>query len=240
MNVEVKNVLYTRDGKEYPISFYTDLTIRKKVIFIKSVVDLVVDEDYLSIIRDIVFDYMIIYYFTDFDTTEVSESDDSLTAMEKLLEETNIVELVKKSVSKELLTELSDAVDRDIEYKTGIKFDNVTTALSKLMKVLTDKIENTDMSELVSVAKKLSGQRRITSNDILDAYRKSSLKQSKQAESVTDDKEVDKTIKDEKPKRKVKNSKSNTKEVNTDNASKNVDKAVSIIKDKEEASDKTE
>lgn len=80
---EMKTGAYIRGEENYTFKFYTDLTAAKKLKFVNSVVDLLVDDKhYNSVIRDIIFDYYTVKYFTDFDMTEFEESIDFLNDVE--------------------------------------------------------------------------------------------------------------------------------------------------------------
>ena len=133
---------------------------------------MVVDEDnYNSVIRDLVFDFYIINTFTDIDTSELKNSDNFLDDVEDFLLETNIVEIVKANAFPTLFDELNDAVNKSIEYKTGIHPNPLNDALSSLVSTLERKLDSFDMSGAIEMASKFSGMTEdFTPENIVKAY----------------------------------------------------------------------
>lgn len=181
MNIEVKSATYTqvKDGQESQIefNFATDLTARNKVVFVNSVVDTIVDDTnkrYNGIIKDLIFDFTIVDRFTDIDVTEIRDSADTITAIENFLAETNIVDIVTANVSTQLMESLRIAVDENIQYKTGVNPNNISTAVSNLLGKFEKMIEGVDVTELVDFADKVGGiSDNVTVDKIVDAYSRS-------------------------------------------------------------------
>ena len=112
---------YIYNDEAHNFNFGTDLSIADKQKFVNSVVGLVVDDEYYnSILRDLIFDFYVVEYLTDIDTAELRESASFVNDVEQFLEETDIVEIVKANAFPTLFDELNDAIDKSIEYKTGI------------------------------------------------------------------------------------------------------------------------
>lgn len=176
MNIEVKKSAYTFEGIENKFSFYTNLTAVNKVKFVNSVVDLIVGENYHSIIRNMMFDFGIVNIFTDIDLTDIYESGDKLSEIEKFLSETNIVKIVKSNMVDGLLNDLNKAVDDSIAYKTGVHRNSLSDALSELLVTLNKKISSVDTEAMFEAAKKLNSMTgELTTESILEAYAKSDL-----------------------------------------------------------------
>lgn len=181
MNIERKIATYTqvKDGQESQIefNFATDLTARNKVVFVNSVVDTIVDDTnkrYNGIIKDLIFDFTIVDRFTDIDVTEIRDSADTITAIENFLAETNIVDIVTANVSTQLMESLRIAVDENIQYKTGVNPNNISTAVSNLLGKFEKMIEGVDVTELVDFADKVGGiSDNVTVDKIVDAYSRS-------------------------------------------------------------------
>lgn len=149
----MKNVMtgsYVYNDEIVNFKFYTDLSVSEKLTFVNSVVDIVVDEgNYNSIIRDLMFDYMVINMFTDIDTSFFKTTDGTdIDLLEDFLLETNIVDVVKVNAFPALFYELDDAINKSIEYKTGIHRNSLEDALASLVNTLEKKIDDIDMGSI--------------------------------------------------------------------------------------------
>lgn len=173
---EVKMGNYTRtineNTSETAFNFYTDLTATDKLKFVNNVVNTIVDGvNYNSIILDLIFDFEIIDIFTDVDISEITESPNHIEAIEDFIAETNVVEIVKANVKEGLIAELYNAVNRGIEYKTGIHRNPINDSLSNLIDIFTDKFKGVDIESLMEVAKKFNDNTgELTPERMLEAY----------------------------------------------------------------------
>ena len=163
---------YIRGEETHNFNFYTDLRIADKQKFVNSVANLIVDgEDYNSVIRDLIFDFYVIDIFTDIDTTEFKKSSFFVNDVEEFLEETNIVDIVKENASPTLFDELNQAVNKLIEYRTGIHFNPLNEVLASLVSTLEKKINEFDMGSMMNMAQKfanITGE--LTVDKVVDAY----------------------------------------------------------------------
>lgn len=177
MMKEMKTGVYTYGEENYTFNFYTDLTTSRKLKFVKSVVSLVVDDtNYNSIIRDLVFDFYVVDILTDIDTTELKDSLNFLDDVEDFLLSTNIVDIVKANAFPTLFDELNDAVDKAIEYKTGIHPNPLNEVLSSLLSTLERKLDSFYMNGAMEMASKFSGMTgELTPESIVNAYMNSDM-----------------------------------------------------------------
>ena len=154
-------------------NFYTNLRKSEKASFVNTVTDTLVGANYNYILRDMIFDFQIICTFTDVDVSDILESPTSLVKIEDLLEDTNIVDIVKANVEEGLIEELNKAVDLNIEYRTGVHRNSFEDALTKLINTIEKKVNDVDTSSMMELAEKLSvvsGD--ITPERIVEAYSK--------------------------------------------------------------------
>lgn len=173
---EVKMGVYTRKTENteenFEFKFYTDLTVTQKLLFTNSVTNLVVDENnYNSVIRDLVFDFYVIDIFTDISTEEFRQSPSFLNSVEQFLEETNIVDVVKANVIHALFEELNKAVDKAIEYKTGIHPSPIGDSFASLIKTIEKKVNEIDLNDMMGMVQKFAGMTgELTPESIVNAY----------------------------------------------------------------------
>lgn len=176
MDIMVKTGTYTQvqNGEERQITFnyFTDLTARKKMNFVNTVVDTIVtDNRYNGIVKDLVFDFVIIDVFTDVDVSEIRDSADTISAMEDFIASTNIVDIVTANVKSGVIDSLRIAVDENVQYKTGVNPNSITTALSRLLNKFEEKVEGIDMESMMNFAQVVGGvSGELTPNKILEAY----------------------------------------------------------------------
>lgn len=183
MNFEVKTGTYSFKGTEMSFNYYTDLSAVDKMRFVNSVTDIIVGDNYNSIIKDLIFDFEVIDIFTDIDLSEIRDSSDNISLIEEFVKETLVVDIVKANSKDFIIDELKQAVDDNIEYKTGVHSNSFTTSLSHLLKTIESKIVGIDTQGMMEMAQKInsvSGE--LTADKILDAYSKTDMFKQKQAE----------------------------------------------------------
>lgn len=152
----VKTGAYTYKNESIPFNFYTELRAVDKIKFINAVCDTLIDTNYYSVIRDLVFDFQIVNVFTDVIVPELQDSPSPISIIEEFLDGTNIVEIVKANVDKKLIAELEKAVDENIEYRTGIHKNTLEDALTSLLHTVEQKINDVDTEGMMEMAMKLN------------------------------------------------------------------------------------
>ena len=169
---DIMNGVYTKYGEDYNFDFYTSLSYSDKLSFVNSVSDILVDGEYYnSVIRDLIFDFYIIDTFTNVDTSELAESLSFVEDVEDFLENTNIVDIVMANVDIGIISELNDAIDKTIAYRTGIHVNPLNEALASLINTIKYKIEDIDLNGMFDIAKEFSNMADgFTTENIMNAY----------------------------------------------------------------------
>ena len=181
--------VYTRNGLEFNFNFHTSLRAVDKMRFVSNVTDLVVGDNYYSVIRDIIFNFNIISIFTDVDISDITNPDnnDAISMIEDLLGETNIVSIVIANAEDGLIAELQKAVDDNIEYRTGIHKNPLTESLSNLVNTIERKLDGIDTDSMMEVANIFGGMTgEFTPERMLDAYEKSDVFKSNYRKLIED------------------------------------------------------
>lgn len=156
MEMNVMIGTYFKGDESHNFNFYTNLSVANKVKFVDSVVNLLVnDAHYNSVIRNLVFDFFVVDIFTDINTTELKNSEYFLDDVEQFLNDTNIVSIVKANASY-VIDELNDAVDKSIEYLTGIHPNPLNEALASLLSTIEKKISEVDLDSMMGMAQKFA------------------------------------------------------------------------------------
>lgn len=167
----MKMGVYAKGEESFNFNFYTTLSMSEKVTFINSVVNTVVSDDYNFIVRPMIFDFMIVKMMTDVDTSFANNSNDTIDAIEQFLTETNIVDIVKANMEDSLIDNLNVAVDKAIEYRTGIHPSPIADALASLLSTLEKKVNELDLDDMMNMAQKFAGMTgELTPESIVNAY----------------------------------------------------------------------
>ena len=164
---------FIKDGENIDFTFKTYFTTSEKAEFISAVTNVLVGDDYLPVLRSIFFDYYIIDMLTDVDMSidEKDESAEIIDKIESFLEETNVIDIVKANIEDSLIDELNEAIDMNIEYRTGIKKNSLNDALSSLVNTLEEKLKDYDMEDAMQMVEAFSGiTGDFTPQNIVNAY----------------------------------------------------------------------
>lgn len=200
----IKTGTYFYNEKNYNFNFATNLSAYKKLMFVNYVVNSIVEDDrYDFIVKDLIFDFGLVAIFTDIDTTFIRQRDDEgniinpIIFIEQFLEETNVVDIVKANMEIGLLDELNKAVDKSIEYKTGIHSFPLNEALANLVNTLDKKVNEFDMSGAMEMVQKFAGiTGELTPENVVKAYVDSDIHK-KNLEEITKSKKSKKSKKNE-------------------------------------------
>ena len=177
MNNEIKTGVYTIDDNDTPFAFYTSLNAYRKSQFVVSVCNTLVGDNYNYVLDDLVFDYFIVAIFTDIDVSEVQKSDNGISAMEEFVEKFKpVIDTVKANAVDGVLDELRKAIDLNIEYRTGIHINPISSSIASLLDTLNNKFIGFDLDKMMEIAEpmsKIAGE--LTPEKMLDAYAKTDV-----------------------------------------------------------------
>ena len=173
----MKTGVYTYNDESYNFDFYTNLSAANKLKFVNSVVSILVDENhYNSVIRDLVFDFYIVDIMTDIDTAEFKQSPNFLNDVEQFLDESNIVEIVMANAFPALFDELNAAVDKSIQYLTGIHPSPIVDSIASLLSTLEKKVNEIDLGSAMDMVQKFANMTgKLTPDSIVNAYMNSDI-----------------------------------------------------------------
>ena len=177
MNNDIMTDVCSINGEDVSINFYTSLDAYRKAQFVASVSDMLVGDNYNYVIKDLAFDFCIIALFTDIDTSDVQNADNGITAMEEFVDTYSlVVDIVVENAEDGLIDELSRAVDLNVEYRTGIHIDPISSSLANLIDNLDRKFSEFDLNSMIDIAKSMSDiSGELTAEKMLDAYAKTDI-----------------------------------------------------------------
>lgn len=180
---EMKVGVFEYKNESYEFNFKTSLSAYDKLVFVKTVVSSLVDNDgYNSIVKDLIFDFAIVELFTNIDTSFINMKDDDgndvhpIIPIEHFLDNSNIVDIVKTNMEIGLLDELNRAVDMDIQYITGIHPNPLSEAIASIVSTLEEKIDEVDLNSMMDMAKKFASMTEdFTVENAVNAYMNSDV-----------------------------------------------------------------
>lgn len=179
----IKTGTYIYDGESRNFEFATDLSAYKKMIFVRYVVNSVINDDHYDlIVKPLIFDFGLVSIMTDIDTSFINKRDDEgnsinpIIFIEQFLEETSVIDVIKANMRDGLLEELNDAVNKAIEYRTGIHPSPLNDALASLVSTLEKKVNEYDMGSMMEMAQKFVGMTgELTPESVVNAYINSNM-----------------------------------------------------------------
>ena len=179
----IKTGTYFYNDESYNFDFATNLSAYRKMMFVNYVVNSIVDEDrYDYIVKDLIFDFGLVALMTDIDTSFINSTDEDgdpinpIVFIEPFLEETNIVDIIKANMEVGLLDELNEAVDKSIEYRTGIHTSPIADSLASLFSTIEKKISEVDLGSAMEMAQKFAGMTdEFNLDNVLKAYMDSDI-----------------------------------------------------------------
>lgn len=189
--------MYVDNGNAVEFNCYLDIPMSRKLAFVDSVVDPVVGDDYYyPMLKDVMFDFRMVQFFTDIDTGVV-DGDDTLDQITEFLERTNAADVVKVSVNFDVVQGLYDAVDKAIEYKTGIHPSPIADGIASILKMAEEKLSSIDVDSANAMAKVFGNmQGNITPDKMLEAYANSDVFKKMHGDAVKKQDERDKKAED--------------------------------------------
>lgn len=178
MMKEMKHGVLIYNDESYDFNFKTSLSAYDKRVFVKTVVNNLVDESgYDVVLRDLFFDFALIDVFTNIDTSFIHMKDedgddiDPIILIEHFLAETDAVAVIKENMEEGLLDELKHAVDLNIQYLTGIHPNPLNEALASLIAVLEKNVDKIDLDSAMKMAQKFAGMTEgLSIDNIINAY----------------------------------------------------------------------
>lgn len=177
-NIKLGTYINNTNDEAISFDFATGLTAFTKMSFVNYVTNSLVGEDrYDSIVRPLIFDFALVTFMTDIDTSFIKLRDDEgnvinpIIPIEKFLEETNVVDIIKANMEDGLIDELNKAVDKSISYSTGIHPSPLSEALASLVSTIENKVKDIDLSNLMEMTKLFTDMADdFTPENIVDAY----------------------------------------------------------------------
>lgn len=183
LNTLNKNGVFTYKDDSYDFNFKTSLSAMEKLSFVRNVVDTIVDDkSYDVVIRDLVFDFNIIAFFTNIDTSFIEMKDEDgndinhILLIEHFLNESNVVDIVKANMEDGVIEELTNAIDLNVQYLTGICLNSVNNSLAKLLSTLEKKFNGVDLDSMMPMVQKFASMTDdFTVDNIVSAYMNSDI-----------------------------------------------------------------
>lgn len=160
MNYTGKEV-YTYNGEDVEFQYSSSATYLEQITFVNTVTSVVANEDYMPLLKDIIFNYTLVSMFTDIDVTMFeTKGNVDIDTFADFDKQTGVSDFLKSVIDEDIIYSLNDSVDCNIAYKTGIHRDSVSTAIVDLIKVAERKLSawdgNIDSKEVAKFIEKFN------------------------------------------------------------------------------------
>lgn len=151
-----------------------NISIKRKLSFINFVVNNVVTENqYNLVLKNIIINIGLIKYFSDADIGDILSSEDFIDEFEEFEENTDLIAVLKTEINLTEFLDMLDCINKQIEYKTGIHENEITNAISSLLNKLEQKLDTIDLDNIVQIGNVLSSvSDELTMDKLVDAYSK--------------------------------------------------------------------
>lgn len=158
---------YYNGTEKKVVRFVDNLNIVEKIAFVNDVVDYVISGDKFDpIIRDLMFKFTVIQYFTDIEF-DIDEGKSNLEQIEEFITESNLYEVITAKIHKEVIHELDKAVNDKIFFMSGVKMNDLEYSVTKLIDEIFEKVSQFDMNSITKMIEDY------TPDNLLDTYSKS-------------------------------------------------------------------
>lgn len=138
-----KKDTYTYNGKVIEYSYSPTATYGEQCAFVAIVSDRVfIKGNYLPLLKDIAFDYVLLENFTDIDFVKTGIN--NIDAFAEFDKGTGLAKKLKANLNPTMLKTLTASVDANIEYKRQTAQDDFTTELTLLLKNLNDRFADSN------------------------------------------------------------------------------------------------
>ena len=178
--MNVKTGVYTitseNEVKDIEFTYKTSLTASEKINFVSMVTNILVGENYYSFLKELIFNYYLIDLFTDIDVVDLDEATNSIQAIEDFINSSNIAYVLRSSIGNNIIEELEQAVDDNLEYRTGVHTNSISRTVNRLINKLSEKVDqiNTeDINQLANIMGNMTGD--ITAEKLINAYANSPI-----------------------------------------------------------------
>lgn len=193
MNYESTERTYTitKDGisETNNCNIFTNLSMQNKVGLVNFVVNSVVDDtDFYFIATDIIFNFALVKFLTDIDIDIDENVGLGLTELEEFFDGNDIVDVIRDTLGKDFINKLYQSVQYGIEYRTGVKINDVSQSFIRLLDTVEEKVSKIDMGEMLNAVKVISSfNGNFSPDNILNAFAKTDIFKEKIRKNIEDE-----------------------------------------------------
>ena len=140
------------NGEIVEFNYNSELSLSQKVNFVMEVAEMIVSETigYAYIIKEVIFNYCLVKYFTDIAIFE-NDEDFSLDMIDAFIKDNKetVIDTITKAMGEDMFNELSKACDEAIEFRKA-HFSDYKEEISDLLQVVREFVVKPDyLNELL-------------------------------------------------------------------------------------------
>lgn len=183
---------YTYNDEKHSVKVKRWMSASEKIGFVRNVTDAVIaDGGYDYMLQDMMCDYFIVQYLTGNEITVPEDVENQIDYIEDFMFGSDIVDVVFDAIGYDLVDYYKNAVAYNIEYKTGVRIDNLRNEIADFIRSINKMNKDVDVDKMNDVIDKLSNvSGDITPDSLMSAYANNEdvIKRFNDAMSSKDDK----------------------------------------------------
>ena len=163
---------FTYKDETYDVKYTDTLTTFEKLQFINNTVSWVVGEDYRPILKRFAYRYNLCL-LSDVDFNQFVSADENGNNIAELIEfidSTDLPDIIENSLDIAVVDELKENINLDIEYRTGIHSDSISSAISDLINTLSKKMDELLTPDTLDALTKIASMDTVEPKAVVDAF----------------------------------------------------------------------
>lgn len=163
---------FTYKDETYDVKYTDTLTTFEKLQFINNTVSWVVGEDYRPILKRFAYRYNLCL-LSDVDFNQFVSADENGSNVAELIEfidNTDLPDIIEAELDMAVVDELKENIDLDIEYRTGIHRDSISSAISDLINKFSKKMDEVLTPDTLDALTKIASMADPEPKEMVNAF----------------------------------------------------------------------
>lgn len=163
---------FTYKDETYDVKYTDTLTTFEKLQFINNTVSWVVGEDYRPILKRFAYRYNLCL-LSDVDFNQFVSADENGNNIAELIEfidNADLPDMIEAELDTAVVNELKENIDLDIEYRTGIHRDSISSAVSDLINKFSKKMDEVLTPDALDALTKIASMTDPEPKEMVNAF----------------------------------------------------------------------
>lgn len=163
---------FTYKDETYDVKYTDTLTTFEKLQFINNTVSWVVGEDYRPILKRFAYRYnLCLLSNVDFNQfVSADENGNNIAELIEFIDSTDLPDMIEAELDTAVVNELKENIDLDIEYRTGIHRDSISSAVSDLINKFSKKMDEVLTPDALDALTKIASMTDPEPKEMVNAF----------------------------------------------------------------------